>query len=124
MILELDLHKPKVQKALGMVADVGISTIVIGKTTVADSIKATSIENMYALLSGPYLPNPSEMILSKQMEEIVDYSKQNFDYVVIDTPPVGLISDAIVLMQYSDITCLSLIRNLQTRKLFKMRMIL
>jgi capsular exopolysaccharide synthesis family protein len=104
LILELDLHKPKVQKALNMVADIGISTIVIGKTSIEESIKETSIENMYALLSGPTPPNPSEMILTKQMDAIFEYGKGNYDYVIVDTPPVGLISDAIVLMKHSDIS--------------------
>lgn len=104
LILELDLHKPKIQKALNMVADIGISTIVIGKSTIEESIKETHIENMYALLSGPTPPNPSEMILSKPMEKIMEYAKQHFDYVIIDTPPIGLISDALVLMKHADVS--------------------
>lgn len=104
LILELDLHKPKIQKALNMVADIGISTIVIGRSTIEESIKETHIENMYALLSGPTPPNPSEMILSKPMEKIMEYAKQHFDYVIIDTPPIGLISDALVLMKHADVS--------------------
>ncbi|OFY84447.1 MAG: hypothetical protein A3F72_13645 [Bacteroidetes bacterium RIFCSPLOWO2_12_FULL_35_15] len=104
LILELDLHKPKIQKALNMVADIGISTIVIGKSTIEESIKETHIENMYALLSGPTPPNPSEMILSKPLENIMEYAKQHFDYVIIDTPPIGLISDALVLMKHADVS--------------------
>lgn len=104
VILELDLHKPKVQKALNMIADIGISTVIIGKSTIEESIKETSIENMFVLLSGPTPPNPSEMILSKPLEKIMEYAKQHFEYVIIDTPPVGLISDALVLMKHADIS--------------------
>ena len=104
LILELDLHKPKVQKALNMVADIGISTIIIGKNTVEECIKETSIENMFVLLSGPIPPNPSEMILSPAMQDILNYGKAHYDYVIVDTPPVGLISDALVLMKHADIS--------------------
>ncbi len=104
LLLELDLHKPRVQKALEMDPDVGISTIIIGQSEITNSIKNTSIENLSVLLSGPIPPNPSEMILSDQLKEIINYGKVNYDYVVIDTPPAGLISDSIYLMQYADVS--------------------
>ena len=104
LLLELDLHKPRVQKALEMDPDVGISTIIIGQSEITNSIKNTSIENLSVLLSGPMPPNPSEMILSDQLKEIINYGKANYDYVVIDTPPAGLISDSIYLMQYTDVS--------------------
>jgi capsular exopolysaccharide synthesis family protein len=103
LLLELDLHKPKVQKTLKMFPDKGISSIAIGLETIEKCIKATEVENMYVLLSGPVPPNPSEMILSDSLTEIMKYAKSNFDYVIIDTPPVSLISDALVLMKFSDI---------------------
>jgi len=104
LVLELDLHKPKIQTALNMDPDVGVSTILIGKTSIKESIKETVIENMHVLLSGPLPPNPSEMILRKEMDEIFEYAKLNYDYVIIDTPPIRLISDALVLMKYADLT--------------------
>lgn len=103
LLLELDLHKPKVQKTLKLVADKGISSIVIGIDTIESCIKTTEVENMYVLLSGPTPPNPSEMILSDKLTEIMEYANLNFDYVIIDTPPVSLITDALVLMKFSDI---------------------
>jgi capsular exopolysaccharide synthesis family protein len=103
LLLELDLHKPKVQKTLKMVSDKGISSIVIGAETIENCIKPTEVENLNVLLSGPVPPNPSEMILSDRLTDIMNYAKINFDYVIIDTPPVSLISDALVLMKFSDI---------------------
>jgi capsular exopolysaccharide synthesis family protein len=63
----------------------------------------TTVENLDVILSGPAPPNASELILSRQMPELLDYSRKNYDYVLIDTPPMGLTSDAQVLMKYSDI---------------------
>ena len=116
LILELDLHKPKVQKALNMVADIGISTAIIGKTAIKESIKPTGIDNLDVMLSGPVPPNPSEMILSEKMQEILNYGKLIYDYVIVDTPPVGLISDALVLMNYADVTLFVLNTKFATKE--------
>lgn len=104
ILLELDLHKPRVQKGLGINSEIGISTIAIGKSTVDEAIIQTSVENLYTILAGILPPNPSELVTSKIMTSIIDTCKQKFDYVVIDTPPVGLITDAIVLMRHADVT--------------------
>jgi tyrosine-protein kinase Etk/Wzc len=104
LILELDLHKPRIQKGLNLEADIGISTIVIGKNTIEECVKRTVIENLDTILSGPLPPNPSEIILSKELEKIIEYGKKHYEYVLIDTPPVGLISDAIVLMKLADVS--------------------
>jgi capsular exopolysaccharide synthesis family protein len=104
LILELDLHKPKVQKALRMSSDIGVSTILIGKTNIPDAIMPTEIENLHAILSGPTPPNASEIILSPRLKEIFDYGREHYDYVIVDTAPVGLISDALVMMKNVDVS--------------------
>lgn len=104
LLLELDLHKPKIQKAMNMTSEVGVSTILIGKTPVAEAILPTPIENLSVILSGPTPPNASEIILSRNLNEIFDYAKANFDYVIVDTPPVGLITDALVIMKSANIS--------------------
>ena len=103
VMLELDLHKPRIQKALVMNAEIGISTFMIGENTLDEIVKPTQIKGLYAILSGPIPPNPSDLVLSEKLKELIDYAKQNFDYVLIDTPPIGMLSDAAYLMQYSDI---------------------
>lgn len=102
ILLELDLHKPKVQKALELDPIVGISTIMIGKTPITEAILSTSIDGLSVLLSGPIPPNPSELVVSKKMQDIIAYCKANYEFVIIDTPPLGLISDAQVLMKDAD----------------------
>lgn len=103
IMLELDLHKPRIQKALEMNADIGVSTFMAGQHSLEEIIKPTSLKNLYTILSGPIPPNPSELILSEKLRELFDYVKKEFDFVLIDTPPAGLLSDALYLMQYSTI---------------------
>lgn len=104
LILELDLHKPRVYKALGLSNEKpGITSILVGKGKPEDYLNHTDVENLDVLLSGAAAPNASELILSKNMKDIINFGKENYDYIIIDTPPVSLISDAIVLMPIADV---------------------
>lgn len=103
LLLELDLHKPKIQTALKMKSELGISTVLIGKCIPAEAILNSHIENLDVMLSGPMPPNASELILSDHLKDIIGHGTAMYDYVVIDTPPMGIISDAQVLMRYSNI---------------------
>jgi tyrosine-protein kinase Etk/Wzc len=102
ILLELDLHKPRVQKGLDITSPNGFSTIAIGKCSVENAIIKTSIENLDVILSGPLPPNPSEIVVSPKLNEVLDYCRDHYEYTIIDTPPVGLISDALVLMKRAD----------------------
>lgn len=103
LLLELDLHKPRVQKGLGLTSEKGVSTYIIGKNEVQDVILPTHIENLSVILSGALPPNPSELILSPRMHELFEYGRRHYDYIVVDTPPVGLLSDGLVLMKSADV---------------------
>ena len=104
LLLELDLHKPKVAVGLGMHTTTGLSSILVGKTGYAESVQATQIENFSVILSGPTPPNASELVLSKHLAGLFEWGRQHFDYVLVDTPPVGLITDALLMMKHVDAT--------------------
>jgi len=104
VLLELDLHKPRVHKGLGLENVKGFSTIAIGRDKISDCVVPTHLENLDVILSGPLPPNPSEIVVSKTLTEVLSYCKENYDYVIVDTPPVGLITDALVLMKYSNVS--------------------
>lgn len=103
LLLELDLHKPKIHSALNLKSELGLSTVLIGKCSPAEAIVHSQIENLDVILSGPTPPNASELILSENLAALITYAKTKYDYVVIDTPPMGIISDAQVLMKHSNI---------------------
>ncbi len=117
LIIELDLHKPKVYKNLGLNAPVaGITTYITGQSVISDIIKPTEIQNLFCLFAGPIPPNPSDFVLSEKLKELIQYAKENFDQVIIDSPPAGLLSDSVYLMQYADATLFVLNANSSTRK--------
>lgn len=104
LLLELDLHKPKVGTGLGLTNNIGISTILAGKAGIEECVMPTQIEHFDVILSGATPPNASELVLSKMLPAIFDYGREHYDYVMIDTPPVGLITDALLMMRHVDAT--------------------
>jgi capsular exopolysaccharide synthesis family protein len=102
LLLEFDLHKPRVHQALKMNADKGLTTILINKAEPDECVLKTSIENLFVILSGPSAPNSSELLYSESLDKIFKYGRENFDYVIVDTPPVGLLTDPLILMKKSD----------------------
>ncbi|MBK8497430.1 MAG: polysaccharide biosynthesis tyrosine autokinase [Flavobacteriales bacterium] len=104
LLLELDLHKPKVATGLGMSSTTGLSNVLIGKMPWHEAVMATQFENFHVMLSGPTPPNASELVLSKHLETLFAEARKEYDYVLVDTPPVGLITDALLLMRYTDAT--------------------
>jgi capsular exopolysaccharide synthesis family protein len=103
VIVDLDLHKPKQATAWNMTNDVGVTSYIVGKATLKDTLKDTPVENLKVILSGPKSPNASELILDNMMDQLIQELKQHFDYVILDMPPVGLLSDALVMMKQSDL---------------------
>lgn len=104
IILDLDMRKPRLQKVFyNNMASVGMSTILIGKTNVEECIQKTSIENLDYIASGPIPPNPAELISSEYFEKTLETLKKKYDTVIIDTPPVGLVTDGIIAMRKATI---------------------
>lgn len=116
VILEFDIRKPKILSGLGMPKGPGITNFLIGKAELADLIKPVpDTENLFVLGCGPIPPNPSELLLDKKMDEMFAWLKENFDIVLVDTAPVGMVSDAMTLSKYADST-LYLVRQGHTFK--------
>ncbi|PWK22397.1 capsular exopolysaccharide synthesis family protein [Arcicella aurantiaca] len=114
-LLELDLRKPKISAYLGMSRDRGISNYLVGQLNENDIIQSTKIENLYLLASGPIPPNPAELLSNGRIEELINKLKETYDYVLIDSPPVGLVTDSLILGAYVD-ACFYLVRHEVTPK--------
>jgi len=116
VILELDLRKPKISKALGLQRDIGLTNYILGgaKKEELPQLQA-EVPNLYIIGAGPIPPNPSEMIMDEKMDELFTYLRANFDIIIIDSAPVGLVSDSKILAKYADAT-LYVIRQRYTVK--------
>ncbi|MFN9391952.1 MAG: polysaccharide biosynthesis tyrosine autokinase [Flavobacteriales bacterium] len=98
LILDFDLHKPKVHKIFGFENVSGVSSYLIGRSDYRDSILPTQVQNLDVLTAGPVPPNASELILNNRVDQLLRETSETYDYVIVDTPPVMLISDSIVLL--------------------------
>jgi capsular exopolysaccharide synthesis family protein len=102
LLLGLDLRKPRTHKLFGMNNENGISRLLIGEAEYQEIIQKTEVENLWYAPAGPIPPNPAEMIESLAMTQFIERAKQNFDYIVIDTPPVAIVTDALLVSSYTD----------------------
>ncbi len=103
VILEFDIRKPRLLKGLGMQVAQGISNYIIGQANIEEIIQPVdAINNLYVIGCGPVPPNPSELLLDNRVGELFALLKERFDNVVIDTAPVGLVSDAFTLSSHAN----------------------
>jgi tyrosine-protein kinase Etk/Wzc len=103
IIVGLDLRKPKLYQDFNATNDTGVSTYLIGRAELKSLIKPTGIPNMDLLPSGPVPPNPSELISKPEMAMLFEELGKMYDYILVDTPPLGIVSDAFLLMNFSHI---------------------
>jgi tyrosine-protein kinase Etk/Wzc len=105
VLLDLDMRKPKVNLPTSIDdKSKGVSTILIRKHNWQECITKTQQETFDYIASGPHPPNPSELLLNGAFEGLLDDLKKNYDYIILDTPPVGLVTDGIMAMRRADIS--------------------
>ena len=115
VIIGLDLRKPKMFEEFNLSNEIGVVNYLIKQKTLEEIIIPTHIPFLDVIVSGPIPPNPAEMIMSDGMKEMFEELKNKYDYIILDTPPVGLVSDALELAQYCDVT-LYIVRQNFTKK--------
>jgi tyrosine-protein kinase Etk/Wzc len=118
VILEMDLRKPKLHKNLSMLPGVGISNYLIGDATLDQVLQPIpGYENYFMITSGPIPPNPSELLSTDKLPELINALKERFDYVLVDSPPIGLVTDAQLIAPLADAT-MYIVRHDVTPKLY------
>jgi capsular exopolysaccharide synthesis family protein len=115
VLIGLDLRKPKIADYVGVGNKVGLSSYLVDRSTKEEIVIPTKYENLYIVPSGPIPPNPAELLLKDKMAEFLTYLEGDFDVVVMDTPPIGLVSETMDLLRFSDVN-LYIIRQDYTHK--------
>jgi len=106
VLVGFDLRNPKFARSFDLNKDQGVSTYLIGKDKVDDIIQKTPHKNLFVVSSGPIPPNPSELTASGSTKILFDELKARFDYIIIDSAPVALISDTLHLLSHVDVVLL------------------
>lgn len=102
LLVDADLRKPTVHATFRKLNLDGVTTVLTGKTKPDEVVEDTFVDNLSVITSGPIPPNPSELLNSKRMGQLLDWTREKFDIIVLDAPPVLAVSDVQVLVPRSD----------------------
>jgi capsular exopolysaccharide synthesis family protein len=120
-ILEFDIRKPKIMSSFHLARRSGITNFIIGKTSFEElAVPVPNVDNLFVIPCGPIPPNPSELLLYDRLEELMQRVRQEFDMVIIDTAPVGLVSDSLILGRFADASLYVVRHNYTYRKQLNM----
>ena len=102
LIIDCDLRNPSIHKMFRLNNIYGLTDILAKDRAVDKCIQKTELENLYVLTAGSTPPNPAEILSSEKMKNLIEDLKNIYDYIFIDTPPIGLVTDAGVLSSFID----------------------
>jgi tyrosine-protein kinase len=115
LLIDADFRRPSLHRIFGKVRNVGLSNLIVGETDLASVlVQDEQVVNLVVLPSGPTPPNPSELLGSSQMKSLLGRFRQDFGYIVLDTPPVNAVTDASVLAAGTDAAILVIDANKAT----------
>jgi capsular exopolysaccharide synthesis family protein len=117
VIVGFDLRKPKIYSDFGLGNEQGVSTWLIGKDGLHDVIKETPYENLFIIPAGPVPPNPSELTALNKTEELLRLLKEMFECIIIDSSPIGTVSDTFHLASLADTVILIVRQNMTLKDL-------
>jgi tyrosine-protein kinase Etk/Wzc len=112
VLIGFDLRKPKIFTDFGLDNDHGVSTWLIGKDGLQDIIKKTPYENLDIIPAGPVPPNPSELVALEKTSELLRLLKELYEYIIIDSSPIGTVSDTLHLAPLADTSILIVRQNM------------
>ena len=105
IVLSLDMRRPMLHRVFSLTNKIGMSTVLSKKSALKEVIwEHKKIKNLDIITSGPIPPNPSELMQVGKIEEIISELRSEYDYIIIDSPPMGLVTDALLLMKQADIS--------------------
>lgn len=101
LLVDCDLRRPKLSRLLELSAKVGLSNVLIKPEMLEQAIQTTKVANLDVLPTGDVPPNPSELLGSSRMHKLLESMRERYDYIILDTSPVNIVTDACVLVPES-----------------------
>ncbi|WP_042271142.1 CpsD/CapB family tyrosine-protein kinase [[Clostridium] dakarense] len=102
IIIDADLRNPTIHKIFGLSNELGLTNIITKNKELEDCVYKDEVLGLDILTSGTIPPNPSELLHSEKVKELIDNLKKEYDYIFIDSPPIGIVTDAGILASFSD----------------------
>lgn len=120
LLIGLDMRKPKLNKIFNVTGQEGISTFLSGQSEYEAIIKQSAIQNLYLVPSGPVPPNPAELLETGGLNKFIQRAQGEFDFIIIDTPPIAVVTDAYLVAPVADV-CLFIVRqNYSSKEVIKL----
>ncbi len=102
LLIDTDLRRPRLHKSLGVSKNRGLTNLILGDAEIDDVVKSTDIPNLFVLPCGPQPPNPAELLLTNKFKQVLADLASRYDRILLDSPPVLAVTDAVVLSRLSD----------------------
>ena len=104
LLIGADIRKPKISEYMGLTTDKGLTQFLRDyKLEVPQILDGSKQKNLDVISTGPIPPNPSELLTNGRIEEIIAYGREHYDYVIVDTPPVNIVTDTLLLSSLADL---------------------
>lgn len=103
ILVDTDLRRPTVASYFKIKNEKGLSTFLVGSATATDIINRSGIKDFDVITSGPLPPNPLDLISHNRMGELISSLKQSYHTIILDSPPIGYVSEYVILMKYTDV---------------------
>jgi tyrosine-protein kinase Etk/Wzc len=120
LLIGVDLRKPKIFQDFKLDNSFGLTNYLIGKADKEKIVQKTELANLDIITAGPTPPNPSELIMSAAFYNLLEEYKKEYDYIILDTPPIGLVADGLDIMKHSDIVFYVARQNISKKNYFNM----
>jgi len=101
LLIDADMRKPSIHKKIHIANTKGLSNVLVGFCTFDEAVNEIN-PNLDVLTAGPTPPNPSEMLAGQNIEKLLETLKEKYDYIIFDTPPINIVSDAVVIAPKTD----------------------
>ena len=101
LLIDADLRRPTQHKLFGITNDIGLSTVLIGERPLEQCVQRTHVKGLDLLASGPRPPNPAELLGGESMEQLIE-TNTAYDFVIIDSSPIGAVADPLILSRFVD----------------------
>ncbi len=102
LLVDADMRRPRIHKIFGFDASAGLSSLILGEGDLEELVRPTHVQNLFVLTCGPIPPNPTELLHTSGFKAIIEAAGERFDRVIIDSPPAGVVADAVVVSTQVD----------------------
>jgi polysaccharide biosynthesis transport protein len=102
LLIDTDMRRPRLHESTGVSRQTGLTNLIVGDHEIDDVVKTTEVPNMYLLPCGPLPPNPAELLMTQKFQSLLKELATRYDRIILDSPPLGIVTDAVVLSKHTD----------------------